>query len=87
MSGLLHITNGDCAAAVLRAAGMDGDILPWELTQKGDDVLSGEADAWQSRRTPRWLGGVQVSDGRPRWDPSAARLVETSLSRAPFQAR
>ena len=29
MSGLLHITNGDCAAEVLRAAGMEGEILPW----------------------------------------------------------
>lgn len=25
----LHITNGDCAAAVLRKAGMQGDLLPW----------------------------------------------------------
>jgi hypothetical protein len=26
---MLHVTNGDCAAEVLRAAGMQGDILPW----------------------------------------------------------
>src|SRR5688572_5309452 len=26
---MLHITNGDHAAAVLRAAGMEGEILPW----------------------------------------------------------
>jgi hypothetical protein len=26
---VLHVTNGDCAIAVLRAAGMHGDLLPW----------------------------------------------------------
>jgi hypothetical protein len=26
---LIHITNGDCAVAVLRAAGMRGEMLPW----------------------------------------------------------
>ncbi len=26
---MLHVTNGDCAVAVLRAAGMRGDLLPW----------------------------------------------------------
>jgi hypothetical protein len=26
---MLHVTNGDCAAEVLRAAGMRGGILPW----------------------------------------------------------
>lgn len=26
---MLHVTNGDCAAGVLRKAGMTGDILPW----------------------------------------------------------
>jgi hypothetical protein len=26
---MLHVTNGDCAAGVLRAAGMRGGILPW----------------------------------------------------------
>jgi hypothetical protein len=25
----LHVTNGDCAVAVLQAAGMKGDFLPW----------------------------------------------------------
>jgi hypothetical protein len=29
MSGTLHITNGDSAAAVMRRAGFDGEILPW----------------------------------------------------------
>ncbi len=47
----------------------------WRLTVKGEEVMSGKADAWHSGRAPRWLGGVRVSDGNPRWDPSAARLV------------
>ena len=47
----------------------------WSLTGKGSDVLRGAADAWKSKRAPRWLGGVQVRDGTPRWDPAAARLV------------
>jgi hypothetical protein len=29
MGGTLHITNGDSAAAVMRQAGFDGEILPW----------------------------------------------------------
>jgi len=37
---MLHVTNGDCAAQVLRAAGMQGEILPWR------DVLhEGPVDA------------------------------------------
>jgi hypothetical protein len=47
----------------------------WSLTAQGEDVLRGKADAWESKRTPRWLGGVQVRDGTPRWDPASARLV------------
>ena len=47
----------------------------WSLTAMGSDVLEGRSDAWTFRRAPRWLGGVQVSDGRPRWDPASARLV------------
>lgn len=49
--------------------------MEWRLTERGNEVLSGKADAWKSRRAPRWLGGVQVSDGKPRWDPASARLV------------
>jgi len=26
---VLHLTNGDCAVPALRAAGVDGEILPW----------------------------------------------------------
>ena len=26
---MLHLTNGDCAVLPLRAAGVDGEILPW----------------------------------------------------------
>ena len=29
MASILHITNGDSAAAVMRRAGFDGEILPW----------------------------------------------------------
>ena len=29
MGGMLHLTNGDSAAAVMRQAGFDGEILPW----------------------------------------------------------
>lgn len=37
---MLHITNGDCAVAMLREAGMEGDLLPWR------DVLhEGPVDA------------------------------------------
>src|SRR6185436_9837159 len=40
MAETLHVTNGDHAVAVLRAAGMQGEILPWR------DVLhEGPVDA------------------------------------------
>ncbi|HYN80815.1 MAG TPA: DUF1835 domain-containing protein [Gemmatimonadaceae bacterium] len=29
MSGALHVTNGDCAAELMREAGIDGEILSW----------------------------------------------------------
>ena len=29
ITAMLHITNGDCAAELIRACGIGGDVLPW----------------------------------------------------------
>ena len=55
--------------------GLVGEGPQWRLTAHGHQVLEGKADAWQRARAPRWLGGVQVTRGEPRWDAAAARLV------------
>src|SRR5258706_14842455 len=48
----------------------------WAITGKGREVLRGKLDAWDEPRAPRWLGGVEVRDGRPRWDVVSGRLVD-----------
>ena len=47
----------------------------WGLGERGEAVLAREADAWEEPRSARWLGGYEIKDGRPRWDPDLARLV------------
>ena len=47
----------------------------WGLGERGKTVLAGEADAWAQPRSARWLGGYEIKDGRPRWDPELARLA------------
>jgi hypothetical protein len=59
----------------LRADGFVAGKEQWRLTSTGARVLAGERDAWAVTRRPRWLGGCEVRDGRPRWDPAAGRLV------------
>jgi hypothetical protein len=60
----------------LRRLQADDLVEPaWSLTARGRDVLEGRADAWARPRQPRWLGGYEITDGRPRWDPDLARLV------------
>ncbi|MGB0721755.1 MAG: hypothetical protein ACPGU7_05090 [Gammaproteobacteria bacterium] len=47
----LHITNGDCAAGVLRAAGVEGDILPWRDVLHDGPVPAGlDLEALSRRR-------------------------------------
>jgi hypothetical protein len=47
----------------------------WSLGERAKEVLMKKADAWAQPRRTRWLGGYEVKDGRPRWDPALARLV------------
>jgi Domain of unknown function (DUF1835) len=48
---------------------------PFTLTDEGRAVLHGQAQ-WRNR-PERWLGGVQLPPGKPRWcwDPTQAKLV------------
>ena len=48
---------------------------PFALTDEGRAVLGGQAQ-WRGR-PERWLGGVQLPPGKPRWcwDPAAGKLV------------
>jgi hypothetical protein len=74
---MLHVTNGDCAVAVLRAAGIRGDFLPWR------DVLhEGPLDPCLSLRDLseirarfvadcRWAG---LEEARKQFDARDRRL-------------
>jgi len=48
----------------------------WSITARGRDVLHGKVDGWAAPRAPRWIGGVELRDGWPRWDAAAGRLVD-----------
>ena len=47
------------------------------LTDRGRQVLANEADASAFGEVDRWLGGVHLTNGKPRWrwDESARRLT------------
>jgi hypothetical protein len=47
------------------------------LTDRGRQVLANEADASAFGEVDRWLGGVHLASGKPRWrwDESARRLT------------
>ena len=65
---MLHITNGDCAVAVLsqeEPAFLGDTTLAWYVERIG-------------RGLPRWLGGCEVKDDETvRWDPALSRLIRT----------
>ncbi|GAA2756780.1 hypothetical protein [Actinopolymorpha rutila] len=44
-AGVLHVTNGDCAAEVMRAAGLTEPILPWRDVLHDGPVPGGLTDA------------------------------------------
>jgi hypothetical protein len=54
---------------------VEGDDT-WSITSRGRDVLRGRLDGWAAPRAPRWIGGVELRDGWPRWDAASGRLVD-----------
>lgn len=46
------------------------------LTPTGVDVLGGHLDGLASRALDRWLGGVHLRPGGPRWRWSGSRILE-----------
>jgi hypothetical protein len=61
----------------LEADGLLAGQGPWRLTDRAEQVLLGKLDAWSWPRRARWIGGYEIRDGRPRWDPAAGRLSST----------
>ena len=47
---MLHLTNGDCAVPALRAAGVEGEILPWSEVLHDGPVPALEPDALRALR-------------------------------------
>jgi hypothetical protein len=54
-----------------------------ELSEFGRAVLAGRADALAERGIDRWLGGVHLTGGRPRWrwDRAHERLVRQAAAK------
>ena len=48
---MLHLTNGDCAVPPLRAAGVDGEILPWREILHDGPVPDLDPEALRAVRT------------------------------------
>ncbi|HEX8904293.1 MAG TPA: hypothetical protein VF771_05585 [Longimicrobiaceae bacterium] len=55
---MLHVTNGDAAAAVIRAAGIPGEILPWRDVLHEGPVPAGLAPDELSAVRARFIAGL-----------------------------
>jgi hypothetical protein len=69
---VLHLTNGDCAVPPLRAAGIDGEILPWREVLHDGPVPGGLSRAELRAVRSKFLGGEE----------SRLRAQEERLDRA-----
>ena len=73
---MLHITNGDCAVAVLREAGMQGDLLPWDDVLHEGPVADLPLDALSALRA-RFIaegGWAPLEEAQRRFSQRDARL-------------
>ncbi len=59
---MLHVTNGECAAVLLRAAGLDGDILCWNDVLHEGPVPQLSDDGLRSVRARFLAGGERTYD-------------------------
>lgn len=76
---MLHLTNGDCSVPPLRAAGVDGEILPWR------EVLhDGPVPAGLSRSELRALRGGFLGGEEPRLRMQEERLDQAIAAREPL---
>ena len=79
---MLHITNGDCAAEVIRAAGVGGDVLPWrDVLHEGPvpaRLSLGELSAVRARfiAGSGWGPGGEVERGFRERDETLRRHRE-----------
>ena len=58
MRCVLHITNGDSAVERLRAAGADGDVLPWRDALHEGPVREGLDDAELRAERARFIAAA-----------------------------
>ena len=70
---MLHLTNGDCAVPPLRAAGVEGEILPWHEVLHDGPVPGLDPDALRAVREEFLGDGVQL---RPRDERLDAAIAE-----------
>lgn len=59
---MLHVTNGDSAVAVLRAAGIAGDLLPWRDSLHEGPVRAGLDPARLRAERARYMAGRGWTD-------------------------
>jgi hypothetical protein len=57
---VLHLTNGDCAVPALRAAGVEGEILPWREVLHDGPVPGGLSREELRSVRGRFLGGEEI---------------------------
>lgn len=77
---MLHLTNGDMAAARISAAGLPGQVLPWRDVLHEGPVPAGDDDALRAARAG-FLGGGRSSRGSVLRDMHErdARLAAASI--------
>jgi hypothetical protein len=80
---MLHVTNGDCAADQIRAAGVGGEVLPWRDVLHDGPVPAGLAPAELRRVRARWLAAFADADP----DAVAAEIEERDGALAAARGR
>lgn len=78
---MLHVTNGDCAAERIRAAGMTGDVLPWRDVLHDGPVPAGLPLAELSAARARFIAGSGWGDA----DEVARGFAERDRTLAGFR--
>jgi hypothetical protein len=79
---VLHVTNGDCAADLIRAAGVEGEVVPWRDILHDGPVPTGLPLPELSGVRARWI--ASLDDG---FDPGTVADGFAARDRALVDAR